>query len=76
MTTLLRRSEIEKLLDLRQAMEVLKQTYEGQSEGKVDQVPPLRFMNRGMRLAVGGLPSRWANWRRLGKHALKLIIVE
>ena len=58
MTTLLRRSEIEKLLDLRQAMEVLKQTYEDQSEGGVDQAPPLRFMNRGVRLAVGGLPLR------------------
>jgi hypothetical protein len=42
------------LLDLRQAMRVLEQTLREQSAGKVKQVPPLRFMNRGMRMVVGG----------------------
>ena len=54
MTLLLRRCEVADLLNLRQAMGVLEQTFREQSEGKVKQVPPLRFMNRGMRM-VGGL---------------------
>jgi hypothetical protein len=36
-------------------MLVLKETFREQAAGKVKQVPPLRFMNRGMRLVVGGL---------------------
>jgi ornithine cyclodeaminase len=50
--------EISGLLDLRQAMEVLEETFREQSAGKVKQVPPLRFMNRGMRMVVGGLEAR------------------
>jgi len=55
MTLLLRRRDIVNLLDLPQAMRVLEKTFLEQSDGKVNQVPPLRFMNRGMRLVVGGL---------------------
>ena len=55
MTLLLRRSEVADLLDLRQAMQVLEQTFREQADGKVKQVAPLRFMNRGMRMVVGGL---------------------
>ncbi len=58
MALLLRRSEISCLLDLRQAMGVLEQTFREQSAGKVKQVPPLRFMNRGMRMVVGGLEAQ------------------
>ena len=58
MTLLLRRSEIADLLDLRQAMCVLEQTFREQADGKVKQVPPLRFMNRGMRMVVGGLEAQ------------------
>jgi alanine dehydrogenase len=58
LTLLLRCSEVSALLDLRQAMSVLEQTFREQSEGKVKQVPPLRFMNRGMRMVVGGLEAQ------------------
>ena len=65
MTLLLRRSEIAGLLDLRQAMRVLEQTFREQSDGKVKQVPPLRFMNRGMRMVVGGLEAQNKNGLRV-----------
>jgi ornithine cyclodeaminase len=58
MTLLLRRSEVADLLDLKQAMRVLEQTFREQSDGNVKQVPPLRFMNRGMRMVVGGLEAQ------------------
>ena len=58
MTLLLRRSEVDGLLDLKQAMRVLKQTFREQCAGKVKQVPPLRFMDRGMRMVVGGLEAQ------------------
>jgi alanine dehydrogenase len=54
----LRRSEVSGLLDLRRAMAVLAQTLREQSAGKVKQVPPLRFMNRGMRMVVGALEAQ------------------
>jgi ornithine cyclodeaminase len=54
----LRRSEVSDLLGLRQAMAVLAQTLREQSAGKVKQVPPLRFMNRGMRMVVGALEAQ------------------
>jgi alanine dehydrogenase len=76
MALLLRRSEIARLLDLRQAMCVLEQTFREQSEGKVKQVPPLRFMNRGMRLVVGGLQAQNKNGLRVsvtGGKALALL---
>jgi alanine dehydrogenase len=62
---LLRRSEIATLLSLRQAMRVLEQTFGEQSDGQVKQVPPLRFMNRGMRLVVGGLEAQNKNGLRV-----------
>jgi alanine dehydrogenase len=65
MTLLLRRSEIADLLDLRQAMQVLEQTFREQADGKVKQVPPLRFMNRGMRMVVGGLEAQDKNGLRV-----------
>ena len=65
MTLLLRRSEVSALLDLRQAMSVLEQTFREQSDGKVKQVPPLRFMNRGMRMVVGGLEAQNKNGLRV-----------
>jgi ornithine cyclodeaminase/alanine dehydrogenase-like protein (mu-crystallin family) len=65
MTLLLRRSDIADLLDLRQAMEVLEQTLREQAGGKVKQVPPLRFMNPGMRMVVGGLEAQNKNGLRV-----------
>ncbi|HEX2932608.1 MAG TPA: hypothetical protein VHV54_22960 [Candidatus Binatia bacterium] len=65
MTLLLRRSEVSDLLDLRQAMRVLEQTLREQSDGKVKQVAPLRFMNRGMRMVVGGLEAQNKNGLRV-----------
>jgi len=65
MTLLLRRSEVADLLDLGQAMRVLEQTFREQAGGKVKQVPPLRFMNRGMRMVVGGLEAQDKNGLRV-----------
>ena len=65
MTLLLRRSEVADLLDLHQAMRVLEQTLREQSDGKVKQVAPLRFMNRGMRMVVGGLEAQDKNGLRV-----------
>jgi ornithine cyclodeaminase/alanine dehydrogenase-like protein (mu-crystallin family) len=65
MTLLLRRSEVTDLLDLPQAMRVLEQTFREQADGKVKQVPPLRFMNRGMRMVVGGLEAQNKNGFRV-----------
>ena len=39
-------------------MRVLELTFREQSDGKVKQVAPLRFMNRGMRMVVGGLEAQ------------------
>lgn len=65
MTLLLRRSEVSPLLDLRKAMSVLEQTFREQSDGLVNPVPPLRFMNRGMRMVVGGLEAQNKNGFRV-----------
>jgi ornithine cyclodeaminase/alanine dehydrogenase-like protein (mu-crystallin family) len=65
MTLLLRRSEVADLLDLGQAMRVLEQTFREQAGGKVKQVPPLRFMYRGMRMVVGGLEAQDKNGLRV-----------
>ena len=65
MALLLRRSDVSHLLDLRQAMRVLEQTFREQSAGNVKQVPPLRFMNRGMRMVVGGLEAQNKNGLRV-----------
>ena len=57
-------------------MRVLEQTFREQSDGKVKQVPPLRFMNRGMRLVVGGLEAQNKNGLRVsvtGGEALALL---
>ena len=76
MALLLRRSEVSGLLDLRQAMAVLEQTFREQADGKVRQVAPLRFMNRGMRMVVGGLEAQDKNGLRVsvtGGEALALL---
>src|SRR5207253_5215002 len=65
MALLLRRSDVSHLLDLRQAMRVLEHTFREQSAGNVKQVPPLRFMNRGMRMVVGGLEAQNKNGLRV-----------
>lgn len=65
MALLLRRSEVLSLLDLKRAMTVLEQTFREQSAGKVKQVAPLRFMNRGMRMVVGGLDAQNKNGLRV-----------
>jgi alanine dehydrogenase len=57
-TLLLKRADIASLLDLKQAMKVLEQTFREQAEGKVAQVAPLRLMDRGMRMVVGALEAR------------------
>src|SRR5258708_40206587 len=77
MTLLLRRSEVADLLDLGRAMRVLEQTFRDQADGKVKQVPPLRFMNRGMRMVVGGLEARNKNGFRVsvtGGKSLALLL--
>ena len=64
------------MLDLRQAMRVIEQTLREQSDGKVKQVAPLRFMNRGMRLVVGGLEAQNKTGLRIsvtGGDALALL---
>jgi len=76
MTLILRQSEVAGLLDLRQAMAVLEQTFREQSAGQVKQVAPLRFMNRGMRMVVGGLEAQNKNGLRVsvtGGEALALL---
>lgn len=76
MTLLLRRSEVSDLLDLRWAMGVLEQTFREQADGKVKQVAPLRLMNRGMRMVVGGLEAQDKNGLRVsvtGGGALALL---
>jgi alanine dehydrogenase len=76
MALFLRRREISDLMDLRQAMGVLEQTFREQSDGKVRQVPPLRLMDRGMRMVVGGLQAQNKNGLRVsvtGGKALALL---
>lgn len=65
MALVLRQSEVAGLLDLRQAMAVLERTFREQSAGQVKQVAPLRFMNRGMRMVVGGLEAQDKNGLRV-----------
>jgi ornithine cyclodeaminase/alanine dehydrogenase-like protein (mu-crystallin family) len=75
-TLLLNRSEVSYLLDLRQAMRVLEQTFREQAGGQVKQVAPLRFMNRGMRMVVGGLEAQNKNGLRVsvtGGEALAML---
>ena len=55
MTVLLRSAEVDDLMDLRTAMTVLEQTYVDQADGQVKAIPPLRLMDRGIRLVAGGL---------------------
>lgn len=76
MTLLLRRSEVSDLLDLGRAMAALEQTLREQSDGQVKQVAPLRFMNRGMRMVVGGLEAQNKNVLRVsvtGGESLALL---
>ncbi len=46
-------------------MAVLEQTFREQAAGQVKQVAPLRFMNRGMRMVVGGLEAQNKNGLRV-----------
>ena len=55
MTVLLRSAEVDDLMDLRTAMTVLERTYVDQADGQVKAIPPLRLMDRGIRLVAGGL---------------------
>ena len=55
MALLLRRSEIEGLMDLQQAIRVLHRTYMDQAKGGIRATPPLRLMERGIRGVAGGL---------------------
>ena len=76
MALLLQRSEISHLLDLRQAMATLERTFREQADGQVKQVAPLRFMNRAMRMVVGGLEAQNKNGLRVsvtGGGALALL---
>lgn len=76
MALVLRQSEVAGLLDLRQAMALLEQTFREQADGQVKQVAPLRFMQRGMRMVVGGLDAQNKNGLRVsvtGGEALALL---
>jgi ornithine cyclodeaminase/alanine dehydrogenase-like protein (mu-crystallin family) len=76
MALLLARSEITKLLDLRAAMQILERVYNDQAQGGIDAVPPLRLMNRGIRLVAGRLNLQNRVGVRLsvtGSRALALI---
>ncbi len=55
MTVLLRSSEVEDLMDLETAMAVLEEIYIDQANGQVKAIPPLRLMDRGIRLVAGAL---------------------
>jgi len=57
-------------------MRVLEHTFREQADRKVMQVPPLRFMNRGMRMVVGGLEAQNKNGLRVsvtGGESLALL---
>ena len=76
LTLILRQSEVAGLIDLRQAMRILEQTFREQAAGQVKQVAPLRFMNRGMRMVVGGLEAQNKTGLRVsvtGGEALALL---
>jgi len=76
LTLIIRQSEVAGLIDLRRAMTVLEQTFREQSAGQVKQVAPLRFMNRGMRMVVGGLEAQNKTGLRVsvtGGEALALL---
>ena len=76
MALLLARSEITKLLDLRAAMQILERVYHDQAQGGIDAVPPLRLMNRGIRLVAGRLNLQNRVGVRLsvtGSRALALV---
>ena len=76
MALLLARSEITKLLDLRAAMQILERVYNDQAQGGIDAVPPLRLMNRGIRLVAGRLNLQNRVGIRLsvtGSRALALV---
>ena len=76
MALLLARSEITKLLDLSTAMQILERIYHDQAIGGIDAVPPLRLMNRGIRLVAGRLNLQNRVGVRLsvtGSRALALV---
>lgn len=55
MAVVLRSSEVADLMDLGTAMAVLERTYAEQADGQVRAIPPLRLMDRGIRVVAGGL---------------------
>ena len=64
------------MLDLRTAMQVLETVYHDQAKGGIDAVPPLRLMNRGIRLVAGRLNLQNRVGARLsvtGSRALALV---
>jgi len=76
MALLLTQKDISQLLDLRTAMQVLEKVYCDQAEGGIDAVPPLRLMNRGIRLVAGRLKLQNKVGVRLsvtGSKALALV---
>ncbi|MGH7926340.1 MAG: NAD(P)-binding domain-containing protein, partial [Candidatus Binatia bacterium] len=76
MTLLLKRQEIRQLLDLPRAMQILERVYQDQARRGIDAVPPLRLMNRGLRLVAGRLKLQNTVGVRLsvtGSRALALI---
>jgi ornithine cyclodeaminase/alanine dehydrogenase-like protein (mu-crystallin family) len=76
MALLLTSTEIAEMLDLRTAMQVLERVYGDQARGGIDAVPPLRLMNRGIRLVAGRLNLQNRVGLRLsvtGSRALALV---
>ena len=76
MTVLLRSSEVEDLMDLETAMAVLEEIYVDQANGQVKAIPPLRLMDRGIRLVAGALdrPDRvGVRFSPTGGDALALV---
>lgn len=76
MALLLKRGEIRQLLDLPRAMKILERVYQDQDRSGIDAVPPLRLMNRGLRLVTGRLKLQNKVGVRLsvtGSKALALI---
>jgi len=66
MALLLRRSEIDGLMDVQQAIQILERTYNDQAEGGIKATPPLRLMERGIRGVAGGLTLQNRIGMRLG----------
>ncbi len=66
MALLLRKSDIEGLMDVQQAIRVLEKTYHHQAEGGIKATPPLRLMERGIRGVAGALTIQNVIGLRIG----------